>query len=444
MPSIFVLAAAMPVNTTIIVLCSVIWFWMWNKRMGYDQVAISYRHVMEERHWYRIVTAAMTHLDIMHLVFNMAGLWSVGLVESWLGHMWYVETTVLLLFLSEGIWLGLMHVLIYRFGKTGYMDSSAVGYSGVLFGWMTLIQMVDFSYSISLPGGISLPIVLMPFVYLVVTKMLIPRSSLLGHLAGILAGYLVGWGAFNWLRGYWLWTSTLYLVVLIILSLSANRSLPAWVNRVVRVSPEYLRSTATVGITGEVVQRDTSTARRFLDNGYLRVFRPLERAQIVAAPAPAAILVASGAGATATAPPLPVPAPAAASLDSARESRLAQLQRLLGNRFGPSTASESGTHRPTAAHGTSGGGGQRLGGGASSRSVTAAVDPRTAAAASSVPHASSASGSGGRLDIEEDADDAEETAGFVGGASAGGRPGRPASSASQGRRPNLHGGAAGS
>ncbi len=41
--------ALSPANTTVILLCSLIFFVMWNYRIEYDNVAISYRKVVEER-----------------------------------------------------------------------------------------------------------------------------------------------------------------------------------------------------------------------------------------------------------------------------------------------------------------------------------------------------------------------------------------------------------
>ena len=51
--------------------------------------------------------------------------------------------------------------------------------------------------------GLAIPGHLLPFGSLVLTQVLIPRASFVGHLAGILVGYAVGFGAFAWMTPWW-------------------------------------------------------------------------------------------------------------------------------------------------------------------------------------------------------------------------------------------------
>ena len=46
---------------------------------------------------------------------------------------------------------------------------------------------------------INLPFNLGPFVLLILTKFILPRSSLIGHLSGIIIGYPLAWNTLNWL-----------------------------------------------------------------------------------------------------------------------------------------------------------------------------------------------------------------------------------------------------
>ena len=72
-----------------------------------------------------------------------------------------------------------------------------MGYSGVVFGWMALISTLHPGTSVSVFGLASLPLVFAPFESLVLTSILIPQADFIGHLAGILAGYMVASGAFQ-------------------------------------------------------------------------------------------------------------------------------------------------------------------------------------------------------------------------------------------------------
>lgn len=88
------------------------------------------------------MTASFSHLDLMHLVFNMGSLYTCGAAERIGGSMYYLQNTVLLIVspasggfvmrcmcvtkvlvlvvgiqvLSSAITMGMYHVLLHRFG----------------------------------------------------------------------------------------------------------------------------------------------------------------------------------------------------------------------------------------------------------------------------------------------------------------------------------------
>jgi len=211
---------------------------------------------------------------------NMSGLWSLGSIEASRGSVWYLETTAMLLLLSMSLWLVGMHICVNRFGMREMAESSAVGYSGVLFGWMTLTMLLNPSFGFDLPGGYKVPLVIMPFVYLFLTKLLVPISSFSGHLCGIVAGYIIGWGILDGVRGYWLWTSLIYIAVVILLSLSMNLSLPRWARDYVVVSPELTQATSIEGFSSDETTQGAAPVTT--DNeGTLRQYRNVNANQIV-------------------------------------------------------------------------------------------------------------------------------------------------------------------
>ena len=55
------------------------------------------------------------------------------------------------------------------------------------------------TWRLPLPLPVTLPVNLGPFLLLLVTKLILPQSSLTGHLAGIIAGFPLAWGMLNWL-----------------------------------------------------------------------------------------------------------------------------------------------------------------------------------------------------------------------------------------------------
>ncbi|KAB1213271.1 Rhomboid-related protein 4 [Morella rubra] len=195
-----------PATSCIIGICTAIWFYIQKKNIGYSHVGLSYETAIEGHHW-RILTSAFSHISVLHLVFNMSALWSLGLVEQ-LGHMglgveYYLQYTLVLVVLSGLLVLGMYHVLIYRFKLEHYRRVTAVGYSCVVFGWMTILSIKQPSSKLNLFGFLSLPISFAPFESLVFTSIIVPQASFLGHLAGIIVGYAIGWGLIHGMSNYW-------------------------------------------------------------------------------------------------------------------------------------------------------------------------------------------------------------------------------------------------
>lgn len=108
--------------------------------------------------------------------------------------------------------------MITNYGRHDMVYQQAIGYSCVLFAWIVVIsiKMDKFCPILFLPdvcfnnfwiplnlisyGFLKpLPINFGPIILLFITKLILPRSSFIGHLSGIIIGYPLAWGALNWL-----------------------------------------------------------------------------------------------------------------------------------------------------------------------------------------------------------------------------------------------------
>lgn len=209
-----------PITSAVILACSTIWLYIQKRGVGYGDVGISYDAVAAEGQHWRLASAAMSHISFLHLVFNMSALWGLGGAEAALGPVAYLRNTLLLLLLSGLLALAMYHVLIVRFRLDHFKRVTAVGYSGVVFGWMTVLAVRQPSFRLPLLGGaLSLPISLAPFESLALTSLLVPQASFVGHLGGILAGYMLGWGLFQDMSPYWTLTCTMWLCIGLVVSL---------------------------------------------------------------------------------------------------------------------------------------------------------------------------------------------------------------------------------
>jgi len=79
-----------------------------------------------------------------------------------------------------------------------YLYSSAVGFSGVLFAMAVDEVSLSPFPTRSVFGLFSVPTKLYPWVLMLLLQFLLPNVSLLGHLAGVIIGFIHTWGGFKW------------------------------------------------------------------------------------------------------------------------------------------------------------------------------------------------------------------------------------------------------
>ncbi|WOL15599.1 hypothetical protein Cni_G24380 [Canna indica] len=214
-----------PASSCVIAICSTIWFYIQKKNIGYADVGLSYETAIEGQYW-RIITSAFSHISVVHLVFNMSALWSLGVVEQ-LGHLglgieYYLQYTLVLVVLSGVLVLCIYHLLIQKFKLDYFRRVTAVGYSCVVFGWMTILAVKQPSSKLNLFGVLSLPISFAPFESLIFTSIIVPQASFIGHLSGIIVGYSIAWGLIQGMNNYWAISLLGWLILVFTLSLKRS------------------------------------------------------------------------------------------------------------------------------------------------------------------------------------------------------------------------------
>lgn len=58
------------------------WAWLNHRHLGYQDVGLSHDLVVHNQQFWRIVTSQLSHVDFIHLLFNMTSLWSLGGFEQ--------------------------------------------------------------------------------------------------------------------------------------------------------------------------------------------------------------------------------------------------------------------------------------------------------------------------------------------------------------------------
>eukprot|EP00457_Paulinella_chromatophora_P009438 gb/GEZN01009505.1/.p1 GENE.gb/GEZN01009505.1/~~gb/GEZN01009505.1/.p1 ORF type:complete len:292 (-),score=21.39 gb/GEZN01009505.1/:397-1272(-) len=154
--------------------------------------------------FYRLLTGVVYHLSDNHIAFNMASLLYKGIVlENALGSPRFLCLTLLLTVLSSTLFVLLAVVLSEVDLYPGAMSVCAAGFSGVLFAYTVVINHDHRVQGHTQPRllGMQLPVLLptkhLAWFELFMIYYLVPGSSFLGHLAGILAGLLYLTGIFH-------------------------------------------------------------------------------------------------------------------------------------------------------------------------------------------------------------------------------------------------------
>ena len=167
---------------------------------NYNAVCLAAEPVINRCQLYRVFTAPMLHLGLLHIGFNMMALLPMGaLMERTLGSiylLWLVQIIMALsgvIYAAIALGAGQLH--------PGLLRQCAVGFSGVLFGLIVVETHLDRGGSgaqRSIFGLLSVPRAAYPWALLAVWTLLVPQASFLGHLSGLLVGQLHAWGLLRW------------------------------------------------------------------------------------------------------------------------------------------------------------------------------------------------------------------------------------------------------
>lgn len=136
--------------------------------------------------WWRLITAAFLHANIIHIGFNMWALWVIGgPVENYLGRARYLA-----LYFVAGLAGSAGALLLTPLSVT-------VGASGAIFGILGALLIIEWQTTGRLAGTAMTWIV----INLVLT-FAIANISIGGHIGGLIGGILVTLAFANWGRGH--------------------------------------------------------------------------------------------------------------------------------------------------------------------------------------------------------------------------------------------------
>lgn len=201
---------AQPVTMVVLFIILGYGYYLWNFRIDVDTVSCSYQKVITEKQYYRIFTSSFAHVDLMHIGFNLMTLYQFGSLEAFVvGSFDYAVNSLNLIIWTILLLLTIQFAYAKFTNDLTILTHSGIGYSCVLFAWMVVVSvkmekfcpvffLPDFCFTtMHIANRQYFPVNFGPVVLLIATKFVLPRSSFIGHLSGILLGFPLAWNCFD-------------------------------------------------------------------------------------------------------------------------------------------------------------------------------------------------------------------------------------------------------
>lgn len=115
-----------PITTLLSVALVSIFAAIHNRHAGYGDVGMSYDRVLGDNEVWRCGTFQLAHVELLHLVFNLSALWSIGIAEQALGSLYYLKITALLFLLSPVVSFHVHFPYIYTVRTNVRIDTSSL------------------------------------------------------------------------------------------------------------------------------------------------------------------------------------------------------------------------------------------------------------------------------------------------------------------------------
>jgi membrane associated rhomboid family serine protease len=187
-----------PVSLFIVALCVSLHCLLFVIDVDLRTVTFCPRNVIYLLELYRMVTGSLFHANLMHIGMNMMSTVAIGTtLERHFGTLHLSFTILWSILLTSVVYLSAA-VLLSLIGRDSLMFQHSVGFSGVLFHLAVLESNIG-SPTRSVFGFFSVPAMIYPIVLLVALQMFMPNLSFMGHLSGVIAGFLQVYGALDFL-----------------------------------------------------------------------------------------------------------------------------------------------------------------------------------------------------------------------------------------------------
>jgi membrane associated rhomboid family serine protease len=152
---------------------------------------------MSDGQWWRIFTAQFLHWGLLHLLFNMIGLWILGpFVETMVGSWRYI--CLYLLCGAGGMVIAWAAAVLGPNPYPVVMVGASASVLG-LVGAQAAIALLAYQRSGNLAAKAQLTSMAQIVILQAFFDMMVPQVSSTAHIGGAATGFLVSYGAFSYL-----------------------------------------------------------------------------------------------------------------------------------------------------------------------------------------------------------------------------------------------------
>lgn len=153
------------------------------------EACISFKGVCLQREWKRVIFSPFIHASDSHLYYNMASfMWKAISLERHYGSGYFLYMVGVFSAATGALYLAINYALAEVMNQWSYVNSCAVGFSGVIFALKVVTTHLQPHGMTTIMGFFPVPMKLACWVELIIISVFFPNVSFVGHLAGILVG----------------------------------------------------------------------------------------------------------------------------------------------------------------------------------------------------------------------------------------------------------------
>ena len=153
-----------------------------HNKVAIENVALTHKSFLNSGEYWRGITSSFSHYALHHIITNIISTLGLSSLEDDIGSITFLKYITILVVLGPIIYSLICQILFPS------KDILLVGYSLVLFGLSTYTTLLFSDSMFSLR----------PFVQILLMKIIMPSSSIIAHLSGVLIGFALRWHLFDW------------------------------------------------------------------------------------------------------------------------------------------------------------------------------------------------------------------------------------------------------